>query len=753
MWRNSFLIFLLITTCQLFAQQSNVSHFRYESAQKLVLNSHLNLTWYGDVYFYRWNTPVGVEFYRGDAVIREKPQLIFKENDVRLAMREAGYLPQESWSLHGFQADSVSSQISFRFDGKRLLYDWDKKIVQIEEQHSPRTSGGAIPYRVNHPTWKKFRSDSSAYIYAREHQLYLCDLNKGQVVQLSEDGDMHYSFNVSGNRSVDTIRSTTNAVWAGKYIVSWREDRRDVADMSVVLNLQEPRPSLRTYKFPMPGDTAIAQFKVEIWNSETLEKKEVKIITEKDQRLILPGQLVNGRTYLYAPRLGEDSNAVYFLRRNRKNDRVELCRLDFATASVSVLIDETTSPHINEQLFAVHILPHTGDILFWSERTGYGQYYRYNEAGNLLNKVGPRGDYVVAGINYLDTAARAIFLEVYGFQKVTNPYYKQYLRADLDTPYGRLLTAEPYHHQMTLSSNKKYALIQNSTAAEPYSYSLLDTSGQWRERLGEADHSRLIAMGWKAPENVQVMAADSHTILYGLLYKPFNLDPSAKYPVIASVYPGPQDDFVPRGFSIDDNYHQSLADLGFIVVQVPSRGSSPLRGLRFHSFSYGNMRDYPLEDNKLTIETLAKDRPYMDLARVGIFGHSGGGLMSATAVLAYPDFYKVAVAASGNYDPNIYTQWWGETYHGLSPDGTPGYIPTAMELAENLKGKLLLITGDVDINVHPAHTFRLADALIKADKYFDMMVLPGKDHGLGDKYYQNLIRNYFLKHLGNNDDR
>lgn len=751
MWRNSVLLIFLIACNQLWSQQSN-HDFKYESAHNLVLNNHLNVDWYGDVYFYRWSTADGTLVYRGDASRRVQPQIIFTEAEIRSSLRRAGYDVQEDWRFYSFQADDKSTVVNFRFDNKRLAFDWRKKSIR-EVQESPATIGSGRRFSASrYPSWQKFNSDSSAYIYAREHQLYVYKRDSQQEIQLSTDGDLHFSFNSAGNRSVDTVNSSTTAIWAGRYIVSWREDKRLIDDMAVVNNLHQPRPSVRTYKFPMPGDSVVADFRVEIWDTHTMEKKVVDILTEKDQRIVLPGQLVFGRSYLHAPRLGDDPDGVFFLRRNRRNDRVELCRLDFASGQVRVLIDETTSPHINEQLFSVHVLPHNGNILFWSERTGYGQYYRYNSEGVLLNKVGPEGDYVVGGIHFLDTAARAVFLQVYGFSEDNNPYYRQYVRADLESTYGVLLTPEEHHHQITLSGDNRYVVSQYSTIDQPPRYTLRDTSGKLIAQLGEADHSALLATGWMPPEKVKVSAADGKTNLYGLLYKPTDFDPSSRYPVIASVYPGPQEDFVPQGFAIDDNYHQSLADLGYIVVQVPSRGSSPLRGLQFHSYSYGNMRDYPLEDNKLTLEILAKERPYIDLENVGIFGHSGGGFMSATALLTYPEFYKVAVAASGNYDPNIYTQWWGETYHGLSPDGKQGYIPTTMELADRLQGKLLLITGDVDINVHPAQTFRLAEALIKANKYFDMMVLPGKDHGLGDKYYQNLIRNYFLKHLKNNHD-
>jgi dipeptidyl aminopeptidase/acylaminoacyl peptidase len=201
---------------------------------------------------------------------------------------------------------------------------------------------------------------------------------------------------------------------------------------------------------------------------------------------------------------------------------------------------------------------------------------------------------------------------------------------------------------------------------------------------------------------------------------------------------------VQRSFTIDDNANQTLADMGFIVINVAPRGSSPWRGHDFYCFSYGNLRDYPVADDRHAIEQLAARYSFIDLDRVGIYGHSGGGAMTATAMLTYPDFYKVGVAASGNHDNNIYIQWWGETFHGLTKLGG---IPTNAQLADNLKGKLLLISGDVDDNVPYASTLRLADALIKHNKQFDMMILPGKDHGLGGPYYEKLIRDYFIENL------
>jgi dipeptidyl aminopeptidase/acylaminoacyl peptidase len=335
--------------------------------------------------------------------------------------------------------------------------------------------------------------------------------------------------------------------------------------------------------------------------------------------------------------------------------------------------------------------------------------------------------------------------------------------------------------------------------------------------LEKADLSRLFEVGWKMPETFTVKAADGVTDLYGNLWKPFDFDSSKKYPIIAHVYPGPQQEGLNHTF-LALNVNQQLAQLGFIVIQVGHRGGAPTRSKAYHSYSYGNLRDYGLADKKSAIEQLAARRPWIDIDRVGIFGHSGGGFMSAAAVLQKPynDFFKAAVASAGNHDNNIYNSTWAERYHGLkevpteaaaakavaagtsgqgagkkmgssAPDGRaadvktnrgdaekgqdkkdlgqqkeekgaaksppqPHFeikVPTNAELAENLKGHLLLVHGEIDNNVHPANTMRLVDALIKANKRFDMLILPGKRHAFGDyqPYFQQRMWDFFVEHL------
>lgn len=327
-----------------------------------------------------------------------------------------------------------------------------------------------------------------------------------------------------------------------------------------------------------------------------------------------------------------------------------------------------------------------------------------------------------------------------------------------------MLSKEDAQHRVTfLKSNKYYIDVFSRVDMEP-KFLLKDNNGKVICDLATPDLKAVYDAGWKKPERFVAKAADNRTNLYGVMWKPANFDPNKKYPIISVVYPGPYFGFVPTSFSLSERYCDRMAQLGFIVIAVGHRGDSPMRGKAYHRFGYGNMRDYPLADDKYVIEQLAKRHSYIDIDKVGICGHSGGGFMAAASLLTYPDFYKAAVSCSGNHDNSIYNRGWGECYNGVREvekvvkdslgNEKKEYeykfsVKSNAELAKNLKGNLMLVTGDMDKNVNPAHTYRLAQALIEAGKDFDMLVIPGAGHGYGsaDEYFEKKMFRFFAKHL------
>jgi len=635
-----------------------------------------------------------------------------------------------------------------------------RRQLSEEEVKKYRETAESAPRRkVSNTDWtKRWSEDSLFYMTAVDDELMLVRPGRGESfasgavdsIILSRGGEHFCSFSSGGNANRFTLSASTGrrsapiGDWIGgsHSYLAVREDKRSVRTLTLVDNLSSPRPDTETYKFPMPGDKDVSRFEVFLADADSFKLYRLPAERFKDQLFILP-RFRNFQT---------GCGAAYLLRLARTRDTLDLVKIDAETREVSTVISEVCKPHLNEQLFSFHVLNDGKDILWWSERTGKGCWYLYDSDGNVKSVLG-NGDFVGGRMEKIDTAARTAVFEAYGVGE-GNPHYRHFVKASFDGKTCILLTPGEGEHEISFSPDGKLIYDTWSRMNLPPQHEIRDMKGRLVMTLESADISRLKTYGWKAPEVLRLMAADSITPLYGVVYLPFDIEPGRKYPVVSNVYPGPHTDLVPQGFILDDNCNQSLAQLGFIVVNFSYRGSCPVRGRDFYGYGYGNLRDYALDDDYAVIRQVAEHYPFADTSRVGIYGHSGGGFMALAAMLQRPDFYKVCVSASGNHDNNIYTQWWGETFHGghwaRGKDGGWEFecsIPTNMELAGNLRGRLLLITGDMDDNVHPASTFRMAKALIDKGKRFDMLVVPGADHGLGDKYYVNVIRYYFVEHL------
>ncbi len=676
-------------------------------------------------------------YYLVDARDGSKKEMIQDNEDfIRQYVRITGdsSLLGKEFQMHGYQfRNNDFSRFYLEKKGKTLLYDMKTGILS-ETAALPKEKSRKIRKEDQHS------KDSLYTMMGCGYNLFVRCNKTGQVKQITFDGKKDASYT---HRNIkDTLISNAKGFWLGQRYIHLMNDMSEVEEISLVRSLNKIRPTTHTFKMPMPGDAGVRRYRIFWYNAESGESKYLPI--EK-----YPDQVVN-MDY------SRSEEALYITRRSRKGDKIDLCRINVKEGSVLELISETCEPHINLTLFNYRILESGKYFIWWSERTGRGNYYLYNKDGKLLNRI-TQGEHLVAGnILSIDSVKREIVFVAYGNEAGIDPYYSFFYKAGLDGKRQVLLTPGNANHELSFSEDRKYAIDRYSRMDQLPAIRVISIDNPKKTfEIEKTEANELRAAGWQAPVLLKVKAADKTTDLYGLMYLPSNLDKTKKYPVICNVYPGPQDDQIPRSFMLDDNGNQSLAELGFIVVNVASRGSSPLRGRDFYCFGYGNLRDYPLADNKYVIEKLAEAHPYMDLNRVGIYGHSGGAFQTVAAMLTYPDFYRVGIAASGNHDNNMYIQWWGESFHGLSEQfdketGKTSFsvqIPTNMELAGRLKGKLLLITGDEDKNVPPSSTYRLADALIHSGKRFDMFVFPGRGHDLVCPYYQNLIRYYFVENL------
>jgi dipeptidyl aminopeptidase/acylaminoacyl peptidase len=633
-----------------------------------------------------------------------------------------------------------------------------------------------------------------------------------------------------GGQESNDPRTRANVSWStdSKTFYITRADNREIEDLYLVNSMTEPRPTVRTYRYAMPGDEKVSQAELFAWRVGDREARKLPVSKWKDQRLM--------NTHY-----GSTSERIRLWRRDRLQRNGEFLEIDLANGNeVKVLISESvTEANIEPSSFNVTYFDSTraGDMITWSERTGWGHYYLYDNKGNLKNAI-TSGPWRAEQIVRLDTAKRVAYIAGVGRESGENPYYRHLYRVNLDGTGFTLLDAGNASHASSaavLSPSRRYSVDVSSRMDSPPAVVLRDATGGVHMDLEKTDISRLQEMGWKMPEPFKVKAADGVTDIYGNLFKPFDFDSTKKYPIILSIYPGPQTEQVTYTFSANAA-QQRLAQLGFIVIQIGNRGGSPQRSNAYQAHSYYNLRDYGLADKKAGVEQLAARHPWIDIDRVGMYGHSGGGFMTAAALLVppYNDFFKVGVSSSGNHDNNVYNQNWSEQYHGLTELVTPKsaivasgdssgnaggrggavgrggrggrgggggggggvdgggaqqqqgggrggrngggagrggaargtvgngtalsdsieitfdiHIPTNAEVAENLKGRLLLVHGDMDNNVHHAGTIRLADALIRANKRFDLFVMPGQAHGYGQMqtYFNRMLYEYFSEGL------
>ncbi len=812
------------------ANQFSTGYLRQYIYSTGINPSFINKT---DEFWYSWRDSSGVKFQRVDPKAKKK-ELLFDSAQMASLLSESLKKPYDVTNLPitTITFDEKNSRlIKFVVDGIQFSYETDKKEFKnlgkppapsgppATPQENPafigRTGGGFGGFGGGQggpgggqANFRNYSPDRKAYIYAQDHNLFYVAVVEGKdqdPVQLTKDGEKDYSFGARAEVSEEQIRQMqqnqqaqarerrvrASGTWSKdskRFFIS-RFDSRKVKDLFLVNNVSTPRPTLLTYKYAMPGDPDVTQQELFAFNPEKKELLKLPVDKWKDQRLF------------DVHFQDASSDVLRFVRRDRLQRNLEVCDMDLKELRTSVLLTESVENAYLE-MQSIRYLKPGGDFIWWSERTGWGHYYLYANNGRLKNAI-TSGSYRANNLAAVDPEKNRLWFNSHGREDNENPYYRHLYRVGLDGKDLTLLDPGDADHSSELSPSREFLVdIQSRTDMAPVAV-LRDNTGKVILDLEKTDLSRLAQTGWKMPSTFKVKAADGVTDIYGNMWLPFDFDPKKKYPVIANVYPGPQTESVSTTFSALSGL-QRLAQLGFVVIQIGNRGGHPARSNAYHSYGYYNLRDYGLADKKAGIEQLAAQHSFVDIDRVGIFGHSGGGFMTAAALLLPPfnDFFKVGVSSAGNHDNNIYNQNWSEQHHGLKevpntpPPATGGAaagggrrggggggpeddffylgddpqfvtgaqgsaqttstgtrfdikVPTNAELAANLKGHLFLVHGDMDNNVHHAGTIRLTQALIKANKRFDMLMLPGQAHGFGDMtpYFTQRMYEYFVQHL------
>lgn len=699
-----------------------------------------------DRFWFSYEDQNGKNYYCIDPVKKEK-RVLFNRQIIAAQLQQLRKEPIDTALITynpPFGISGKQQTVTVSYKGQPYAYNfYTRQLVLLgREEKKSGYPKGLVGTASPDKKWQ---------LYAKAHNLYLQKFGDTAETALSTDAEPYYSFSINeGDTAQRQQQLPVDAVWLGDskrfYVI--REDNRKVGTLSVVHSLAWPRPRLETYKYQLPGDKDVTQYELFTGDVTTGRLVTIKAAKWKDQQL----EVVKTEPI---------SNEIYFLRKKRTRDEIELCAGNVATGEVRVIIHETGKPYISEDLFKVSIINKGKDILWWSDRTGWGHYYLYGNDGTLKQAV-TKGNWTAGRIMHTDTLNNTLYLYGYGKETGRNPYYAHVYKVRLDGTPAVLLSPENATHVVFFQPSGKYFIDNYSTINTAPRTILRDNNGQLIMEVATPNVEKLYQYGWRPPEPFTVKAADSVTDLYGIMWKPFDFDSTKKYPVISQVYPGPQTETVWPDFTVFDKYNNApLAQMGFIVVCMGHRGGSPYREKKYATFQYGNLRDAPLADDKYGLEQLAQRYPFIDLTRVGIFGHSGGATMATAAICTYPDFYKVAVASSGNHDNTLYNRTWGETYQGITEKtdtlangqvniSFPFKAPLNQTLAKNLKGHLLLVTGETDTNVHPGHTYKMADALIKAGRDFDMLVLPGQSHhyeGVYKTFFEHKMRSYFAKYL------
>jgi dipeptidyl aminopeptidase/acylaminoacyl peptidase len=784
-------LLLWLATFAGYSQQTPVTTANYQAAarfspkklEKMIFSLNVEPHWLKKTtrFWYVYETTEGKKWWIVDPQKLEK-RLLFDNDKLAAAISRIVKDPFDAKHPGIDSLKFIKDESWIQFEVKGSL-DTTKHLFYFQYDLINGTlielTGYKKPKRK--PNWASISPDSNTIVFGRHFNLYYMDRanyekalkneDDSTIVEhaLTTDGMDNYSYhgngviggggetNVDKEKNKDK-RKPAQLFWSpdSKHFALSRSDMRLVKDLWVINSIADPRPTLETYKYMMPGEKEAPIEQLLVFDMTTHTHQVISANEFKDQDLAIwtAPALERHRDDDYHIQywLGTDTK-FYFTRTSRDLKRIDVCAVTVGDTIARPLIRERLNTYV--EVRRLGLVNEGRELVEWSERDGWAHFYLYDGAGNLKNQI-TSGPWHCEDIVGIDDKKRLLYFTANGREPGEDPYYLHLYRVNLDGTGLTLLDGGNFDHAINIDDDQQY-FIDNFSRVNTVPASILyNSSGKKIMDLETADLGSLFAAGYRFPETFKVKADDGITDLYGVMYKPFKFDSTKKYPLVEYVYPGPQTEQVNKSFGRSMDRMDRLAQLNMIVITIGNRGGNPSRSKWYHNYGYGNLRDYGLADKKAAAEQLADRYSFIDIDRIGIYGHSGGGFMSTAAMLVYPDFFKVAVSSSGNHDNSIYNRWWSEKHHGVKEmisekgDTTFAYsIDKNPDLAKNLKGHLLLTTGDIDNNVHPGNTIRVANALIKADKRFDFLLLPGQRHAYGEmtEYFWWKMADYFSRWL------
>lgn len=742
------------------AQPTRTDYARAEqllswNAQELVIDDAIRPRWMaGDRFWYRNRGEKGWEFLVVDMATGVK-RPAFDHARLASALSLAADTTYDSGRLP-FQT------ISWLDGDKRIRFSVGRRKSWTCDVTEYRCVG---PDTLPVEKASEVRSPDGKWVaFERGGNLFVRATAGGDERQLTTDGSADWGYglaNIGCCSQVTTVRNRTELrpvlSWSpdSRKVVTTRFDQRNVRLMHL-LETKNPGPVLHSYRYALPGDSIIPRYDLHVFDVGS--GKGVKIDWPTMDAVNTTCCWFMTDTVWKDVKWGAGSDQLYFTAGKRGNHELTLVAADPSTGSARAILKETGKTFVETNQYSGGLpnwrpLSGGNEVIWWSERDGWGHLYLVDaKSGAIKNRV-TSGDWLVSEVLWVDETLRWVYFTGVGREPKLDPYWKQYYRAKLDGSAVQLLATEDGDHDVYVAPGGRYVVDNVARFDVPATSLLRRIDGTMSRTLQRADTKRLVDAGWRPPESFTVRARDGVTELRGILWRPANFDTTKRYPIIDYIYPGPQVGSVgSRQFaSRSASNGAALAELGFFVVQVDAMGT-PGRSKAFHDAYYGNMTDNGIPDQVTTIKQLAGRIPQIDLDRVGIFGHSGGGFSSTDAILTYPDFFKVAVSSAGNHDNRSYDYTWGEKYQGLLKklsDSTDSFDSQSnWRKAKNLQGRLLLAYGTLDDNVHPVATQLVIDELIKANKDFDLLVMPNRNHGFAAEPY--MIRrtwDYFVRNL------
>lgn len=695
--------------------------FLPDNSEDLVLNDEVDVNWIDedDRFWYRRERHDGAEFELIDLEADERTAA-FDHDRVATALQDETGASYDSSELPFEEFEYVDDESSIRFTVEETRYECNLSTYEVEPVSED--PAGVSP-------------DGRWVAFVEDHDLYVRDTGSSEVIQLTDDGTDDYGYATPPPSPVDMIEEGAQEVdpsveitWSSdsRRFMTYQLDQRSASEFALVQSSPDEarRPAHYTYAYPLPGEVGVPVAEPVVFDVERRTKTELDV----DPIPLL--YFGHGPLFEWY----EDDERLHHVHRSRGHDVARVLEIDATTGEARVLHEEESDTLVDPAMSGAHLVD-GGDELIWSsERSGWHHLYRLDgETGEVVNQI-TGGDWVVREVRHIDEESRQIYFTASGREQGRDPYLRHLYRVGFDGSQLTLLTPEPLDHEIDVSPSGDYFVDSRSRVDSPTESVVRESSeGAEVRTIVTADDDELQATGWTAPEPFEAVGADGETAIYGVVWRPSDFDPAEAYPVVEQIYTGPHDFHVPKRFSAYRSSAQSIAELGFVVVMIDGRGTGR-RSKAFRDASYENLSRAGIEDHVAAIRQLDEDYSYLDLSAVGIYGHSAGGYDAAHALLQRSDFYDAAVSSGGNHDHRLDKASWNEMWMGY-PVGDHYHEQSNVTLADQLEGDLLLMHGELDQNVHPAATLRFTNALMEANKDFNMYLIPNAHHDLSSHAY------------------